>query len=131
MDPVDGDTVCYLLDLAVLRAADLGKPAVLVHFRHLTLIVGALACPKLLSKFGKRDLCLAGCVLAVLAQQLLFLDSHSFTMLFAVSIVRAIGQAPITAVIFGMMGDVVEYGQWKFGIRQESLIFGCSVQPAL
>ena len=41
-----------------------------------------------------------------------------------VTIVRAIGQAPITAVIFGMMGDVVEYGQWKFHIRQESLIFG-------
>lgn len=56
---------------------------------NITLIVGALACPKLLSKFGKRDLCLAGCVLAVLAQLLLFLDSHSFTMLFAVSIVRA------------------------------------------
>lgn len=91
---------------------------------NITLIIGALACPKLLSRFGKRDLCLAGCVLAVLAQLLLFLDSHSFTMLFAVSIVRAIGQAPITAVIFGMMGDVVEYGQWKFGIRQESLIFG-------
>lgn len=63
-------------------------------------------------------------MLAVLAQLLLFIDSRSFTMLFAVSIVRAIGQAPITAVIFGMMGDVVEYGHWKFGVRQESLIFG-------
>ena len=91
---------------------------------NITLIVGALACPKLLSRFGKRDLCLAGCVLAVLAQLILFVDSYSFPMLFAVSIIRAIGQAPITAVIFGMMGDVVEYGHWKFGIRQESLIFG-------
>ena len=91
---------------------------------NITLILGALACPQLLSRFSKRDLCLSGCVLAVLAQLLLFIDSRSFTMLFAVSIVRAIGQAPITAVIFGMMGDVVEYGHWKFGIRQESLIFG-------
>ena len=91
---------------------------------NITLIVGALACPQLLSRFSKRDLCLSGCVLAVLAQLLLFIDSRSFTMLFAVSIVRAIGQAPITAVIFGMMGDVVEYGHWKFGVRQESLIFG-------
>lgn len=23
-----------------------------------------------------------------------------------------------------MMGDVIEYGQWKFHIRQESLVFG-------
>ncbi len=91
---------------------------------NITLIAGALACPRLLRRFGKRDLCLAGCVLAVLAQLLLFVNSYSFPLLFAVSIIRAIGQAPITAVIFGMMGDVVEYGHWRFGIRQESLIFG-------
>jgi GPH family glycoside/pentoside/hexuronide:cation symporter len=26
-------------------------------------------------------------------------------------------------VIFGFLGDVVEYGQWKFHLRQEGLIF--------
>lgn len=29
----------------------------------------------------------------------------------------------LTAVVFGMLGDVVEFGQWKTHIRQESLIF--------
>ena len=36
---------------------------------------------------------------------------------------RAIGLAPLNAVVFGMVGDVVEFGQWKTHIRQESLIF--------
>ncbi len=40
------------------------------------------------------------------------------------TIVRALGEAPLTAVVFGMMGDVIEYGQWKSHIRQESLVFG-------
>lgn len=40
------------------------------------------------------------------------------------SIVRALGEAPLTAIVFGMMGDVVEFGQWKTHIRQEALIFG-------
>lgn len=91
---------------------------------NITLILGALICPMLLKRFNKRDLCLAGCIIAVIAQLGLMVNQHSFTWLLAVTIVRAIGQAPITAVIFGMMGDVVEYGQWKFHIRQESLIFG-------
>lgn len=44
--------------------------------------------------------------------------------LISILIRRTIGQAPITAVIFGMMGDVIEYGQWKTHIRQESMVFG-------
>ncbi len=38
-------------------------------------------------------------------------------------VARAIGLAPLNAVVFGMAGDVVEYGQWKTHVRQESLIF--------
>ena len=38
-------------------------------------------------------------------------------------VIRGIGFAPLSSVIFGFLGDVVEYGQWKFHIRQEGLIF--------
>ena len=31
--------------------------------------------------------------------------------------------APLNAVVFGMIGDVVEFGQWKTHVRQKSLIF--------
>lgn len=48
----------------------------------------------------------------------------SYEWAMAVTIIRGIGQAPLTALVFGMMGDVIEYGQWKFHIRQESLVFG-------
>ena len=33
------------------------------------------------------------------------------------------GGRGFTSLVFGMMGDVVEYGQWKSHLRQESLIF--------
>lgn len=98
--------------------------SVLYMAENITLIAGALICSMLLKRFAKRDLCLAGCVIAVAAQAALFINNTSFSWMLGVTIVRAIGQAPITAVIFGMMGDVVEYGQWKFHVRQESLIFG-------
>ena len=41
------------------------------------------------------------------------------------TIIRAVGEAPLYAIIFGMIGDTVEFGQWKNHIRQESLIFAC------
>ena len=36
---------------------------------------------------------------------------------------RGVGEAPLCAFVFGMIGDVVEFGQWKHHIRQESFIF--------
>lgn len=89
-----------------------------------TLVVGAMLCPLLLNRFSKRDLSLWGCVLAVAAHATLLLNPHSFTLALVSSIVRALGEAPLTAVVFGMIGQVVEYGQWKSHIRQEALIFG-------
>ena len=89
-----------------------------------TLVVGAMLCPMLLTKFSKRDLSLWGCALAIVAHATLILNPRSFTLALVSSIVRALGEAPLTAIVFGMMGDVIEYGQWKTHIRQEALIFG-------
>lgn len=38
------------------------------------------------------------------------------------SVVR-MGLSPLNAAVFGMIGDVVEFGQWKTHVRQESFIF--------
>ena len=89
-----------------------------------SLILGAIFCPFLLRRFKKRDLCLWGSVVAVIGQALFILDTTSYTWALITSIIRALGEAPLTAVVFGMMGDVVEFGEWKTGIRQEALIFG-------
>lgn len=89
-----------------------------------TLVIGAMLCPMLLRRFSKRDLSLAGCILAIAAHSVLLLNPRNFTLVLVSSIVRALGEAPLTAIVFGMMGDVVEYGQWKTHIRQEALIFG-------
>lgn len=89
-----------------------------------TLILGAMLCPFLLKKMGKRNLSLIGAVIAVASHALLLLNPYSFGWALTTSIIRALGEAPLTAVVFGMMGDVIEFGQWKTHIRQESLIFG-------
>lgn len=98
--------------------------SILYMCENITLIAGALLCPLLLKKFSKRNLCLAGCIVAAASQAALLINQQSFHWMLVITVIRAIGQAPITAVIFGMMGDVIEYGQWKSHIRQESLIFG-------
>lgn len=87
------------------------------------MIAATFLCPFLLQMFGKRNIALAGAVLAMAGQMLYFLHPESLTWVIMSCVTRGIGLAPLNAVIFGLLGDVVEFGQWKTHIRQESLIF--------
>lgn len=92
----------------------------------LLIVAVTFCCPVLLKKFGKRNMSLAGIWLALIGQLVFFLNPTSFPWMVMSCIVRAVGLAPLNAVVFGFLGDVVEFGQWKTHIRQESLIFAGS-----
>lgn len=89
----------------------------------LVLVAGTFCSPLLLQKFGKRNMSLAGACLAFVGHLMFFLNPYSVQWLFFSCIVRAIGLAPFNSVVFGMLGDAVEYGQWKTHVRQESMVF--------
>ena len=83
-------------------------------------------CPTLLKKYGKRNMSLAGAFIALAGHLIYCLNPLDFNWLAMSCIIRGIGLAPLNSVIFAFLGDVVEYGQWKFHIRQEGLIFAGS-----
>lgn len=79
--------------------------------------------PMLLKKFGKRNMSLIGVTVALIGHVLYLFNPLDFNWVLFSCIIRGIGFAPLNSVIFGFLGDVVEYGQWKFHVRQEGLIF--------
>ena len=89
----------------------------------LVLVAGIFVCSPLIKKFGKRNIAFVGGFIALGGQLLFFLNPYSFGFMVMSCVTRAIGLAPLNAVVFSMVGDVVEFGQWKNHIRQESLIF--------
>lgn len=89
----------------------------------LTLVVCIFLCAPLIRKFGKRNIALTGSIIALTGQLLFFLNPYSIPWMVMSCVARAVGLAPLNAVVFGMIGDVVEFGQWKTHVRQESLIF--------
>ena len=80
-------------------------------------------CPALLRKFGKRNMSLIGISACFVGHLIYLLNPLDFNWVVFSCVIRGIGFAPLNSVIFGFLGDVVEYGQWKFHIRQEGLIF--------
>ena len=89
----------------------------------LVLVAGIFVCSPLIKKFGKRNIAFVGGFIALGGQLLFFMNPYSFGFMVMSCVTRAIGLAPLNAVVFSMVGDVVEFGQWKHHIRQESLIF--------
>lgn len=69
---------------------------------------------------------LAGACLAMAGQLIFCLKPENFAFLVFSCVIRGIGLAPLNSIVFGFLGDVVEFGQWKTHLRQESLIFAGS-----
>lgn len=95
-----------------------------LYLTETLVLVGCIfLCAPLIRKYGKRNVALAGAFIALAGQLLFFMNPESFSWMVMSCVARAIGLAPLNAAVFGMVGDVVEFGQWKTHIRQESLIF--------
>jgi len=96
--------------------------SILFLVETLTLVGCVFICMPLMKKIGKRNLALIGAVICLIGQIVYIFKPTSVGMIYMSCIVRSIGLAPLNAVVFGMLGDVVDYGHWKTGFRQESFI---------
>lgn len=90
-----------------------------------TLIIVAFTflSPTLVKRFGKRNMSLIGVTVALIGQLVFMLNPTDLKWLIASCVIRGIGLAPLNSIIFGFLGDAVDFGQWKTGVRQESLVF--------
>lgn len=75
----------------------------------------------LVKKFGNRNVSLVGILIAIVGQLILIINPTNFTNAVVASVVRGIGQAPLTGVFFAMISDTIEYGQWRTHVRIEGL----------
>lgn len=98
-----------------------------LYLTETLIIVGAtFLSPMLLKRFGKRNMSLAGACLALAGQLIFCFNPTNFGFMVFSCVIRGLGLAPLNSIVFGFLGDVVEFGQWKTHIRQESLIFAGS-----
>lgn len=89
----------------------------------LPVIVGSFLAAPILTKFGKRNTALGGVILTIIGSIPMALAPTNITMILFGLVIKGLGQAGFLVAAFAMLGDTVEYGQWKYGIRIEGLTF--------
>ncbi len=90
-----------------------------------TLLINMVA-PKFIAKLGKRKFLILGCVLLAIGSILVGAAGNNLTLVLIGTAVRALGTGPCLICVFAMTADVVDYGEWKTGIRSEGLISSCT-----
>ncbi|MDD6789726.1 MAG: glycoside-pentoside-hexuronide (GPH):cation symporter [Lachnospira sp.] len=98
--------------------------SVLFFVETVTMVVVSITVsPFLLKKMGKRNMCLLGIVFALVCHLIYMANPTSFGMVVMSCVTRGIGFAPMNSVVFGLLGDCVDYGQWKTHIRLDALTY--------
>lgn len=79
--------------------------------------------PPLMARFGKRRTMLVGIAIAILGSLVPFLDPSNLGLLLTGGVIRGIGTLPVMAGMFAVVADVVDYGEWRNGVRLDGMTF--------
>ncbi|GAK10077.1 MFS transporter [Geomicrobium sp. JCM 19038] len=102
----------------------------------LPMIIALFFVGPLIHRFGKRNTVLVGIVICMIGNVFKVIDPYSLAIILTGNVIVAIGIMPTFAVLFAMINDTAEYGEFKTGKRTVGLInsgasFGIKVGTGL
>lgn len=107
----------------------LGSMAVFTYMsmaQTIPAIIANFANPTLVKMFGKRKVMIVGCILMIIGSCIIGSAGNSLSMVIVGIIFKGFGMGPIMSGVFAMTADVVDYGEWKTGVRSEGLVNSCT-----
>lgn len=105
---------------------DLMGPFMSINF--IAMLVATMIMAPLSQNIGKSTTAFLGMLMQVVGGLITLINPYSVSLLMFSSILRGAGPAALLGTRLAFTSDVVEYGEWKTGVRTEGLIFsGTSV----
>lgn len=85
-------------------------------------IFATLLLGKVMHLMSKRNWCILGACFIIAGSLILLISPESVALVTFGGLLRGIGMTPILGMIFTMIADAIEYGQWKTGLRTAGAI---------
>jgi glycoside/pentoside/hexuronide:cation symporter, GPH family len=103
---------------------NIGKPEIISTVNTLVMfsLVGILAVPFLTKKFSKVLLINTGIVINIIGQLIIFIGGDSVPIIITGTIIGSIGMGLPAGLLFTLMADTVDYGEWKSGVRAQGIL---------
>ena len=97
-------------------------------FAMIPIVVFTPLARKMVAKYGKKELATFGSICSVVAGLCLFIVTPNNTGLDLIlyvlcQLVYSLGLGIYSTVSWAMMGDAIDYNEWKFGTREEGTVY--------
>lgn len=87
----------------------------------LPVILGLPIIPRLVKKYGKCRIMKVGMLIQIAGYAFIFFIANSLPTVMLGMVLLGIGRTPIASNQFALVADVIDYGEWKTGIRLDGL----------
>jgi len=87
------------------------------------LLAGFLTISLVIKRIGRRKTIVYGLIVLIASSLLMYFDPTNLTLIGITSVIRGLGFSPLMGTAYAMLADVIDYGEWKNGIRNEGLTF--------
>lgn len=95
-------------------------------FQNVASFAAFAACTAIIRKVGKQKIAIAGVATSFVGYAMVLVNPTSYAVLYTAAVVKGIGNAALSGVMYGMLADTVEYNDWHSGIRAEGLVFSAN-----
>jgi GPH family glycoside/pentoside/hexuronide:cation symporter len=92
----------------------------------LPMVAGMLVSSMLIPRVGKRVCVMAGCGISIFGSIIIAVSPAALTLVMAGSLLKGLGLGVLAAASSVMMPDVIDYGEWKFNLRSDGLVFSAT-----
>lgn len=92
----------------------------------LPLLIGIWFMAPIIGRFGKRRAMLVGIVISLVGIGVSLIDPSNITLVVAGGLIRGLGSIPAAAAMFALVADVVDYGEWKSGVRLDGMTYAAA-----
>lgn len=85
-------------------------------------VIATLLLGKVMHLLSKKQWCMLGACFIIGGSLILLVSPENVSLVTFGGLLRGIGMTPILGMIFTMIADAIEYGQWKTGLRTAGAI---------
>lgn len=95
-------------------------------FQNIASFAAFAVCTGVIRKVGKQKIAISGVAISFIGYAMVLLNPTSYAILYVAAVVKGVGNAALSGVMYGMLADTVEYNDWHSGIRAEGLVFSAN-----
>ena len=107
---------------------NVGISGVITMFALIPIVVFTPLARKLVVKYGKKELSVVGTLCSLVAALLMVVapitpDVTGIVLYVVCQLIYSLGMGIYSTVSWSMMGDAIDYNEWKFGVREEGTVY--------